>query len=323
MATVSPGVLRRMQDAASRMWPAGCRWTAGELAWALLTSTGEPEIRFSEPGWTWLEDGTAIIVADDPAAAAAAIEALPPQTTVQASDGDAILRHALCRAGYQEVGDAPFSVDMRLTTARASEPVLPDGYLVRSAAAGDDLLGAHRAAWRPADLPFAPGSGPPLDPLAASPLTTAMLAAVQDSWPYRRDLHVVAQGPGGGLAASCIAWLDPTTGVAAIEPLGVSPGHRRRGLAGALCLHAARLVHAAGGDELVIHPRGDAAYPAPRGAYRRCGFAEVGRTRTYARPSGLPAGAAAAARRGCGSAGTATGWVGLVNPPAARDHQQP
>lgn len=286
MASVPPGVLRRIQDAATRMWPAGCRWTAGELAWALLTSTGEPEVRFSGSGWVWLEDGTASIVTGDPAGAARAIGALPPGTTVQAADADGILRHALARAGYQEVVDAPFSVDMRLATAGAREPVLLDGYLIRPAAADDDLLGVHRAAWRPADLPFAPGSGPSLDPRAVSPLTATMLAAVQHSWPYRRDLHVVVQAPGGGLAASCIAWLDPATGVAAIEPLGVSPGHRRRGLAGALCLHAARLVRAAGGGELVIHPRGDAAYPAPRGAYLRCGFAEVGRTRIYARPSG-------------------------------------
>jgi hypothetical protein len=34
----------------------------------------------------------------------------------------------------------------------------------------------------------------------------------------------------------------------------------------------------------VIHPRGDAAYPAARGAYKRCGFIEVDRTRIYARP---------------------------------------
>jgi GNAT superfamily N-acetyltransferase len=317
MASVSPGVLRRMQDAASRMWPAGCRWTAGELAWALLTSTGEPEVRFSANGWAWLEDGTADIVADDPAAVAGAIEDLPAQTMVQAADGDAILRHALGRAGYREVSDAPFSVDMRLATAGASDPVLPDGYVVRPTAEGDDLLSVHRAAWRPADLPFAPGSRPPADPRATSPLTSAMLAAVRDSWPYRQDLHVVAQAPDGMLAASCIAWLDPATGVAAIEPLGVCPGHRRRGLAGALCLHAACLVRAAGGRELVIHPRGDAAYPAPRGAYRRCGFAEVGRTRSYARPAALPA-----QDPGRGPARVrARHGKRVVNPARARDDQ--
>lgn len=108
------------------------------------------------------------------------------------------------------------------------------------------------------------------------------LAAVQSAWPYRRDLHVVAEAPDGRLAASCIGWLDPATGVAAIEPLGVHPEDHRRGLAGALCLYAARLVAGAGGHELVIHPRGDAAYPAARGAYLRCGFAEAGHARIYA-----------------------------------------
>ena len=278
-------MLRRMQDAASLMWPAGSPMTAGELAWALLTSTGEPEVRFFGPGWAWRDGGTAVILAGHPVTAAGAIAALPPRTTVQAADGDALLRDALERAGYREVSDAPFSIDMRLATAEAGPPVLPDGYLVRAAAEGDDLLGVHRAAWRPADLPFAAGCAPSPDPQATSPLTAAMLAAVQDSWPYRPDLHIVVQTPGGGLAASCIAWLDPVTGIAAVEPLGVLPGHRRRGLAGALCLHAARLVRAAGGHELVIHARGDDAYPAPRGAYRRSGFTEAGRTRSYARPS--------------------------------------
>jgi ribosomal protein S18 acetylase RimI-like enzyme len=162
-------------------------------------------------------------------------------------------------------------------------PSLPDGYLVRAADETDDLLAVHQAAWRPADLPFAPGFAPEFGPEATSSTGAAALAAVQSVWPYRRDLHVVIEGPDGGLAASCITWLDPSTGVAAIEPLGVHPEHRRRGLAGALCLHAARLVAAAGGRELVIHPRGDAAYPAARGAYKRCGFTEVDRTRIYAR----------------------------------------
>jgi len=60
---------------------------------------------------------------------------------------------------------------MRLAVTGAALPVLPDGYLVRSADDGDDLLGVHRAAWRPADLPFAPGCAPPFDPHATSSLT--------------------------------------------------------------------------------------------------------------------------------------------------------
>jgi GNAT superfamily N-acetyltransferase len=284
MAVTSPGALRRMQDIASQLWRSGCRWTAGELAWAFLTDPGEQEVRFFDEGWAWLRDDRAVIVASAPGAVAGVIANWTPGL-VQVTDGDEVLRSALDKQGYREVVNAPYDLDMRLAAASAPLPVLPASYLVHSAGDGDDLLGVHRAAWRPADLPFAPGCAPPFDPQATSSLTAPVLAAVQSTWPYRRDLHIVAEAPDGSLAASCIAWLDPVTGVAAIEPLGVRPGHRRQGLAGALCLHAAQLIRSAGGDELVIHPRGDAAYPAPRAAYQRCGFAVVGRTYTYARSS--------------------------------------
>jgi GNAT superfamily N-acetyltransferase len=283
MATTSPGTLRRMQDAASRLWGPGRRWTPGEIAWALLTGTDDQEVRFADDGWAWRHGDYVAILAADPASIVQGLPQWSAELKVQAADGDEALRAALQRAGYREVVTASFDLDMRLAAAPAAMPVLPGGYRVRSADEGDDLLGVHRAAWRPADLPFAPGRMPRVDPQAASSLTASALAAVQSAWPYRRDLHVVAEAPDGSLAASCIAWLDPATGTAAVEPLGVLPEHRRRGLAGALCLRAACLVAAAGGHELVIHPRGDAAYPAPRGAYLRCGFAEAGRTRIYAR----------------------------------------
>jgi len=48
----------------------------------------------------------------------------------------------------------------------------------------------------------------------------------------------------------------------------------------ALCHAALDAVAQAGGTE-VIHPRGDAAYPAARAAYAAAGVAEVNRTRTY------------------------------------------
>lgn len=283
MATASLGTLRRMQDVASHLWGPGRRWTPGEIAWTFLTAADDREVRFLEDGWAWGNGDYVAILADDPASAVWDLPQWSTELRVQAADSDKALRAALHRAGYREVVNAPFDLDMRLATADATAPVLSGGYLVRPAAECDDLLGVHRSAWRPADLPFAPGCMPPFDPQASSSLTASVLAAVQNAWPYRRDLHVVAEAPDGSLAASCIAWLDPVTGMAAIEPLGVRPEHRRRGLAGALCLEAAELVAAAGGHELVIHPRGDAAYPAPRGAYVRCGFAEVGRTRIYAR----------------------------------------
>jgi hypothetical protein len=117
---------------------------------------------------------------------------------------------------------------------------------------------------------------------ATSTLTAQMLADIQAAWTYQRDLHIVVEATDQTLAASCIAWLDPTTHSATIEPLGV-PRVPPAGT-GWRPLHAyGATLHAAGGREIVVHPRGDAGYPAPLGVYLRCEFHNVGRTRLYAR----------------------------------------
>ena len=91
----------------------------------------------------------------------------------------------------------------------------------------------------------------------------------------------MVETPAGDLAGSCIAWYDSATGWAEIEPLGIVPAHRRRGLAVALCLEVARRVSELGGRELFINtgPRDD--YPAPAGAYAKAGFVSVSRGRRY------------------------------------------
>ncbi len=91
----------------------------------------------------------------------------------------------------------------------------------------------------------------------------------------------MVEAPDGALVACCIGWNDTRTHVVAIEPLGVSAAHRNQGLAGALCLHVARLARRRGANEVVIHPRGDPAYPAARGAYVKAGFQQVGRTELF------------------------------------------
>jgi ribosomal protein S18 acetylase RimI-like enzyme len=283
------GELRLLLDTVSLLWQPWQRWTPGEIAWALLTTQDEPPVRLFPDGWAWRQPDRVVLAATS-AATTAEILDWANGTAVEAPDGDPILLAALRERGYHEIPGEPFSLSMRRAVDDAPShagdqagvvPELAGGYLVRPATSGDDLLAAHRTAWRPADLPFAPDLAPTFDPAAVSPLTAAMLAAVQTAPLYRDDLHLVAEAPGGGLAGSCITWLDPATAVAAIEPLGVHPDHRRRGLAGALCRCAVRLVRAAGGREVVIHPRGDRAYPAPRGAYLRAGFKPTGRTRLY------------------------------------------
>jgi GNAT superfamily N-acetyltransferase len=268
-----------MQAIVSRAWCSSQRWTAGEVAWAILTEPDRQEVWFVGDGFVWLQDDYLVVVGVDPSEIDAAIG--KATGTVQAHMHDDALIDALGRAGFVEDLDAPFDLDLRLPVSRARQPGVPPRYRVRSAVESDDLVGAHRAAWLPADLPFAPGYAPPFDAGATSSFSTEHLRAVQQSDLYRLDLHVVAEAPDHGLAGSCIAWLDPATKVASIEPLGVVFGHRNRGLAGAMCLHVAQLVAARGGNEVVIHPRGDVAYPAARGAYLRVGFEMVGRTRLF------------------------------------------
>jgi predicted N-acetyltransferase YhbS len=273
-----------MQAIAGRLWRARNWWTAGEIAWTYVTGPHEQRVRLFREGWAWQQPDYLAILTTDSETIVAALD-WASGTQVQVPDDDALLREVLRHRGYFELPDKPFDLEMRMTTAGAAPPALPDGYIVRSALPSDDLVEVHRASWRPAALPFAANRGPNFDAAATSSFTAEMLAQVEATWPYRPDLHVVVQAPDGMVAASCIAWLDAATGIAAIEPLGVRPEHRRRGLAGALCRHAAQLVDQAGGRELVIRARGDAGYPAPRGAYSRCGFRTVGRTRLMASPA--------------------------------------
>jgi GNAT superfamily N-acetyltransferase len=100
---------------------------------------------------------------------------------------------------------------------------------------------------------------------------------------YEQDLDLVVEAPDGTLAACCIAWWDPAAGCAEIEPLGVAPDHRRRGLATAMCKEVAARVAALGGNQVFINtgPRPD--YPAPAATYLAAGFEVVGRGHIYHR----------------------------------------
>ncbi len=82
----------------------------------------------------------------------------------------------------------------------------------------------------------------PSDPDAESSFTTEGYESVRGAWLYDQSLDLVAVvNDDGPLAACCIAWFDPSIGVCEIEPLGVVPEHRRRGLAIALCLEVVEL----------------------------------------------------------------------------------
>jgi GNAT superfamily N-acetyltransferase len=144
---------------------------------------------------------------------------------------------------------------------------------------------AHRAAWRPPDMPWPTARLAEIDPAATSSFTEEKYARCRATWLYDAELDLVAVAPDGSFAANCLAWLDPSTGVAEIEPLGVHPAHRRRGLAGALCQEVARRVTDRGGREVFINTGPNEAYPAPPAAYAKAGFRTVRRGTIWVRPA--------------------------------------
>jgi ribosomal protein S18 acetylase RimI-like enzyme len=198
------------------------------------------------------------------------------------------LATALLETGFAPADGAPFTLDMRRDTVAVPDVLLPDGFTLRAMASGENgaLAACHRAAWDPHALPWAPASRPVVATDATSHFSEDDFAMVRATWPFRQELVTVVEAPDGTLAASCIAWLDDENGAAEIEPLGVVPAFRGLGLGRAVCLGAVRAVGRHDGAEVVIHPRGDDAYPAPRRLYARCGFHPVSATRPLVRAAG-------------------------------------
>jgi GNAT superfamily N-acetyltransferase len=191
---------------------------------------------------------------------------------------------AVTAAGFARLPGAEPVAGM-FRAASPAGPARPAGYRIRGVRAGelDARVEAHRAAWRPATLPWPADVLPTVSPEATSRFTMSHYEQVRRTWLYDQDLDLVVEAPDGTLAACCIAWWDPAAGCAEIEPLGVVPDHRRRGLATAMCWEVAARVAALGGNQVFINtsPRPD--YPAPAQTYLAAGFEVVSRGHLYRR----------------------------------------
>lgn len=283
-----------MQELQSRIWPLGVH--PGGLGWLLATQQLGSEVVTATgsdglAGWGALSPPgeLTIQVAPEEGDAAEALLDWPvrradgPELSVVIHDDDSTLQKAAAGQGF--VAGPPMSHGMWLN----AESVTPDAgaYVLRSVEPAEYArrIEAHRASWRPADLPFHPDHRPALDEKAESSFSSEVYARCRSTWLYEPELDLVAVAPDGSFAATCLAWLDRSTGVAELEPMGVHPHHRRRGLAGALCHEVARRVRKLGGSEVFINagPRED--YPAPA-AYTKAGFRTVRRGQTYRRSVG-------------------------------------
>lgn len=289
-----------MQQLASRVWPAG--WHPGGLGWALARGELADEVVVviddrdgRAAGWVSRgghDDGELHAQVDQGRLDVA--EAIVGwvvgstgggrQWTLPVWDGAVELAMAVEQAGFTRAGrDAWAGLFLGAHAAAADPRRTVPGYSLRPV---DDRasefaarVAVHREAWRPSSIPYADGRG--VDPAAESSFSAEVYKAVRATWLYDAALDLVAVDTDGGLAASCIAWFDPSTGVAEIEPLGVAPPHRRRGLAVALCLEVAGLVAARGGSTVYINGTPDPGYPAPTSAYLKAGFRLLERATTY------------------------------------------
>jgi ribosomal protein S18 acetylase RimI-like enzyme len=283
-----------VQELASRLWPRGPH--PGGLGWEaaidqLPAATVLAETDRALVGWAGATSGELVVHADPtcPDAAHALVEwavaaADGAATELAVFDGDDVLRSVVADAGFVARADPAPLVGM-FRAATNEGPRLPDGYRARSVRDGEaaERLEAHRAAWRPASLPWPADVLPTVPPDATSSFTAAHYEQVRRTWLYDQELDLVIEAPDGALAACCIVWWDPSIRYAEIEPLGVVPEHRRKGLASALCMEAAAQISARGGEQMFIDtgPRPD--YPAPAATYVTVGFEVIPRARTYTR----------------------------------------
>ena len=204
---------------------------------------------------------------------------------VEVNDADDPMLAVLLRAGFREWA-APGPVYGMFRTRLGPAPSPPTGYQVRAVRPEEtpQRVAVHRAAWDASSLPW-PAEHRPAPEDLGPPLSFEQALdreeGVRRTWLYDMDFDLVAVANTGEFVGCCIVWLDPDTGVAEIEPLGVVPEHRRRGLAVALCHEAVSRVAQAGGCEVFINTGPRLAYPVPAAAYVKAGFGVVTRGRAY------------------------------------------
>jgi GNAT superfamily N-acetyltransferase len=283
-----PADTTAIQQLASRCWPRG--WHPGGIGWSGATEQlpAKVVLAFADDGglagWAGVT-GRSVSLQADPASADAAeglitwavavVEA--GDVTVEVYDGDETVRTAVTEAGFVPAPDAA-PVGGMFIDIGSGRPAgmggLPHGYRVRSVRADerDARVEVHRRSWRPATLPW-PGDPPPsVTAESTSRFSAALYQQVRATWLYDSAFDLVVEAPDGSLAACCIGWWDPAIGCAEIEPVGVVPEHRRRGLASAMCRHVIEQVRALGGRQLFINVGPKPHYPAPAQTYLAAGF---------------------------------------------------
>jgi ribosomal protein S18 acetylase RimI-like enzyme len=223
-------------------------WHVGDIAWGLRQHEGREE------EWTirlWVEDGRTVawswLKGDGPDQLEHDIHpeylhlldeilAEPQARIAMAFEDDAEQCEALVRHGFKRVGE-PMHYLQRDLGRPPELPPLPEGFSYRTVGAKDvpERVAIHREVWAP------------------SRVTESSYAQVRAQWPYRESLDCVVEAPDGRFAAYCLCWPDDENGVGELEPVGVRPEHRRRGLGLAVCSFALKRLHEEGGRDAIVY----------------------------------------------------------------------
>ncbi|MDQ2737530.1 MAG: GNAT family N-acetyltransferase [Actinomycetota bacterium] len=291
-----------VQEFVAGSWPAadhpggkGWEWAIRQLPTEAVIVRGDHAVA----GWAGVSDGHLTIQAprDEPAARALLDWALEHSAGLDLDiailDGDTALNPLLDEAGFAPPGDERLSGMFHPAGLQPSvlpPLVLPPAYLIRPVRPGEERerIEVHRRAWKPVDLPWPGDDATLVDPVAESSFLAEHFDRLKRTTLYSTARDLVVEAPDGSLAACCTMWWHPALKTSQIEPLGVVPEHRRKGLATAMCRHVEAATAALGGTEVFIDTWHLDDYPAAAATYLRAGYERRERGVIRRRASALP-----------------------------------
>lgn len=277
--------LRAMQSLCAEMWPTGSSWHVGDIPWGRRQHIGRdpewPTAVWEEDGrvlaWAWVRLPDHLDLAVHPEHPDLGPEimdwfrsvAVADRLSASAMETEPHVIAAFETAGFHAADDPHFMWQYRHDLMDLAEPLVPDGFTVRSLQGDDEVprrVEAHRSAFHP------------------SRVTPESYANVRASWPYRQDLDWVVEAPDGRFAAFCLIWWDEQNRAGELEPVGTYQDFRRLGLARAACLGAMRALRDLGAVEAMVNSLGAPDNPGPRALYHSLGFVDHSRTVRYVGP---------------------------------------
>jgi mycothiol synthase len=149
----------------------------------------------------------------------------------------------------------------RSLEAPLPDPPLAPGYTVRALGGSEELPARSWLSWRAfhPDEPDEKYEG------------WAWYENVQRCPLYRQQLDLVAVAADGELAAFTTVWFDDVTRSGAFEPVGVEPGHQRRGLGKAVMAEGLRRLQRLGATQAHVNSYSEPAHAL----YASMGFMEM------------------------------------------------